>query len=245
MAGLVLAASSGPRRNLAAGSACRRRAGEWPFACPVVGLTVDIAEMVETDPWAVNALLAAEILTPRVLDPCAGRGILAEAARVLGHEVQALDAFDWGYPARRGDFLALSSIADIDPDWRGRDFTVLMNPPFSLAEGFVRQALALGARKIVCFERLAWWESGRRRRFWNAHPPQRIHLCAERATCWRLDKPPSSRKDGRTPTAHAWFVWERGQPSGPLLGRLYRNDIPVATPDGDRLAAGGSPCADS
>ena len=39
--------------------------------------------------------------------------------------------------------------------------TVFMNPPFSRAEEFVSYAQALGARKIICFQRQAWRESAK------------------------------------------------------------------------------------
>ena len=35
------------------------------------------------------------------------------------------------------------------------DYTIFMNPPFSKAVEFVEKAIALGARKIVCFQRFA------------------------------------------------------------------------------------------
>ena len=63
--------------------------------------------------------------------------------------------------------------------------------------------------------------SKKRRGFWNAYPPNRIYICESRANCWRIDIPPDKRT-GSTTTAHAWFVWERGHPPGPVLGRLEK-----------------------
>ena len=64
------------------------------------------AECYETPEWAVEAILEREILTGLVIDPCCGRGVLAEAAAERGHRVDAFDLYDWGYGMHPVDFLA-------------------------------------------------------------------------------------------------------------------------------------------
>ncbi|HEY1503202.1 MAG TPA: hypothetical protein VGF92_02820 [Stellaceae bacterium] len=174
------------------------------------------AEAFETPQWAAEAILDVELLTPRVLDPCCGHGTLAKVALGRGYFCDAFDLHDWGYGETGVNFLLPPTRVD-----RPREITVFMNPPFSLAVEFVKRALHLDVRKIVCFQRFAWWESRERDPFWRSHPPNRIHICASRANCWRFDIPPEKRKSG-TPTAHAWFVWERGHPPGPVLGRILK-----------------------
>ena len=98
-----------------------------------------------------------------------------------------------------------------------------MNPPFSKATEFVEKSFELGFRKIVCFQRFSWWESQKRREFWEKHPPDRVYICGDRASCWRHDIPESERGSS-TPTAHAWFVWEKGSPPGTLLGHIYKGE---------------------
>lgn len=164
--------------------------------------------MYETPEWAAKAILDVEMLTEDTIDPCCGRGVLAEAAEQM---VMSYDLHDWGYGVTGGNFL------ETDDDLS--DCTIFMNPPFSLAEDFVRHCFKLNARKIICFQRFAWWESHRRQAFWSEFPPNRVYVCAKRATCWRLDIPMDQRKSGST-TAHAWFVWERGHPKGTVLGSI-------------------------
>lgn len=176
-------------------------------------------EAFETPQWAIDAILRVELLTQVVDDPCCGRGIMAEAARACGYEVWPSDIHDWGYPCVISDFLHPD--VGVSPMWRSVDHTIFMNPPFSLATKFVLKAKELGARKIVCFQRFAWWESQRRREFWDKHPPNRIYICGDRASCWRFDIPKEKQKSGTT-TAHAWFVWEEGHPPGPVISRLYK-----------------------
>lgn len=176
------------------------------------------AEAFETPRWAVDAILRSEILTRWVFDPCAGGGVLLDAARDCGYIAIGLDKYDW---SDRGDIRIADFLAEETPLDEIAGMTVLMNPPFSLAEQFVTRALALDARKVVCFQRFAWWESAGRRDFWSRNPPVRIYVCGNRATCWRIDIPPDRRKSGTT-TAHAWFVWERGQPAGTTVGHVYK-----------------------
>lgn len=183
-------------------------------------------EHFETPHWAARAILKKEILTSTILDPCCGAGILAHAAKEFypfpAANIWCFDIHDWGF---EGCNIAnfLTPEFKINPIFFERDgFTVFMNPPFSLAEKFVEKSFELGARKIICFQRFAWWESQKRRDFWRAHPPARVYICGDRADCWRHDIPLGQRKSS-TPTAHAWFVWESGQSGPPILGHIYKD----------------------
>lgn len=174
-------------------------------------------EHFETPVWAAEAILKKEIFNRVVIDPCVGIGILADAAREYGCVVVASDIHDWGYPCHLHDWLQ-ESVDDYDGEI---PFTVFMNPPFSLATQFVEKAFELGAQKIVCFQRFAWWESQSRRAFWEKYPPNRVYICGDRAHCWRHDIPKNERGSS-SPTAHAWFVWERGVPAGTILGHIWK-----------------------
>ena len=176
-------------------------------------------EHFETDEWAARAILRKEALRGTIVDPCCGAGVLTQVALDMrGGSFFALDIYDWGFPlqVRTGDWLQF----DFDPP---EEFTVFMNPPFSKAVEFVEKAFELGAAKVICFQRFAWWESDKRRGFWEKNRPARIYACGDRAECWRHDIPPEERKNpGYQP--HAWFVWEQGHPPGPLLGHVWKDD---------------------
>lgn len=184
-----------------------------------VPISAKECEAYETPRWAADAILRAEILTQRVFDPCAGKGVLVYAARDAGYTwVKGIDKYYWGVD----EFDEADFLVDNIPYQLIEDATVLMNPPFSLAEQFVLRAMELNARKIVCFQRFAWWESAGRREFWDINPPNRVYICGNRASCWRFDIPENKRKSG-TATAHAWYIWERDQPGGTVLGRIYKD----------------------
>tara|TARA_R110002072_G_scaffold100778_8_gene222034 strand:- start:1201 stop:1803 length:603 start_codon:yes stop_codon:yes gene_type:complete len=180
-------------------------------------------EAYETDEWAAKAILSKEIMTKLVRDPCTGRGMLARVAESFGYAVDATDlAHCWGYGTTGVDFL--TSEEDLS------DVTVFMNPPFSKAVEFVLHAKKLGAKKIICFQRFSWYEGsktkGRKRgQFWADNPPSRVYICGDRASCWRMDlTPEETGKMSNTPTAHAWFIWERNAPSGTMLSHIYKED---------------------
>lgn len=175
-------------------------------------------EHFETPEWAIAAILQKEMLTHWVIDPCAGTGIIGDHVRGVGSHTIEIDLHDWGCDTldHVRDFFA-----EPTPQIEGN--TVMMNPPFSKAQEFVEAALQQGARKVICFQRFAWYESRRRKEFWDKHPPQRIYICGDRATCWRHDIPEKERTSG-TATAHAWFVWEHNQPAGTMLGRIYKEN---------------------
>lgn len=193
-------------------------------------LSIDLEHFI-TPQWAIDAILDREILTHHVLDPATGTGVLAESAARRGHDVCAIDIHDWGYPKTQVfDFLELQD----DLYSNIGEFSVLMNPPFSKATQFVEKAFAMGARKILMFQRWSFRESATRRPFFEKYPMARQYLCCARADCWRFDLPINEKgrrydpeKENKelstTPTAHGWFIYERGQEqSNPPTFNLYK-----------------------
>lgn len=184
-------------------------------------------EHFETPEWAAAAILEKEILTENVVDPCCGTGILSIIARSKNSFVYSLDKNNWGFERTRiADWLNDEAVYSAMGMHNGRfpfsDMTCFMNPPFSLAVEFTEKAISRGFRKIICFQRFAWYESNKRKEFWDKHPPNRVYICGDRADCWRHDIPKEQRNSS-TPTAHAWFVFDRDAPAGTLLGRIYKN----------------------
>ncbi len=181
-------------------------------------------EHFETPEWAANAILEKETTTNFIVDPCTGTGVLSDVAYKHKKSVVSIDIHDWGYAPQEFvcDFLKLNRYEFKEMIYTDHEFTVFMNPPFKKACQFVEKAFELGARKIISFQRFSWYESKGRREFWEKYPPSRVYVCGERASCWRHDIPKDQRGSS-TPTAHAWFVWDRNAPSGTLLGHIYKN----------------------
>jgi len=187
-------------------------------------------EHYETPKWAVEAILKKVILTEQVIDPCAGTGVLTKSALDDGYCCYPLDIYDFGCDrVEIYDWLSKENKFN----WLVRGNTVLMNPPFSKACEFIEKSFEQGARKVLCFQRFSWLESKDRREFWNKYPPKTVHLCAERATCYRHDIPINARgkrynpETGKelssSPTAHAWFEFERDYNGSMIIERLYKD----------------------
>ncbi len=178
-------------------------------------------EAFETPRWAAIAGLKAVPLQKRILDPCVGRGMLAGRAIEAGHEVRTADIYPWEYEGDRQIVDFLSPDADkLVEGWEEGSFDVFVNPPFSMACDFIDRSLELGARKSMCFQRFAWLEAGTRRKWWDKSCCKTVYVCARRATCWGFHIDPEDRVSS-TPTAHAWFEFDRDWSGPPTLKRLY------------------------
>lgn len=201
------------------------------------------AEFYETPSWAAERILDFEIMPQRVIDPCAGRAVLGNALIAKGYyprNIAEIDLNRWpGQPDRVAapiNFLDPNIRDELQPlcaGWAGKDFGVMMNPPFSLTCEFVHQCFELGARKILMFQRFNFLESGVRAEFFRDLPPARIWLCGDRATSWRGDMPEEDiidedgtitkgRKGRSSPTAHCWMTWERGHRGNMAIHHIYK-----------------------
>lgn len=143
-------------------------------------------------------------ITPRrIVDPGAGTGVWGTAARrrwpdahISGYELRNLPqpaAYDAWFVA---DYLNKPTWADLD--------LVIGNPPYSMAEQFVRRALGrvIEGGYVLMLLRLGFLE-GRARHagLWQQHPPRIVGVFGDR---------PSFSGNGRSDaSAYAAFVWRR------------------------------------
>lgn len=107
-------------------------------------------DLYETPPCAIRTLMRVEPLPQEIWEPCAGRGAISRELKQAGHKVHSSDLIK--YPgADRGikagfDFLALRV---------RRAETIVTNPPFKLADDFVRHGLELGCDCFVLLRLMA------------------------------------------------------------------------------------------
>ena len=169
----------------------RRAADRYPTPAPLARYLV--------------GLLPELALSGRVLEPSCGAGAWLEAVwstgwrgELLGVDIEPDPSVD----------LVADFLRDEIPD--GWDL-VLGNPPYSLAEPFVRRSLELvKVGGLVAFLlRLSFLESRKRLPLWSEHRLDRVHVLAER---------PSFTEDGRSDSAaYALFVWRRMAPHVQLM----------------------------
>jgi hypothetical protein len=131
---------------------------------------------------------------------------MAKVLKEYFKTVHSSDAFSYGYGEVR-DFVEETYEADAF-DW------VITNPPFRLAEDFVRLALPIARKGVAILARTVFLESvGRYHGIFREFPPTKFAQFVERVPMvkGRLDIKAS------TATGYAWLVWEKQARDFPRL----------------------------
>jgi hypothetical protein len=169
-------------------------------------------DLYETPGVATLALLAVEPLPPRILEPACGRGAISKVLRSAGHTVFENDIVDYGQGQDSvQDFL------NFKPAWVNEIDAVVTNPPYRLAQQFVRHALTLCPRVFMLL-RLTFLESERRRDVLEDSGLIRVHVFRNRLPMMHRDDWAGNRASNSV--AFAWFVWERGYTGKPEIDRI-------------------------
>lgn len=156
-----------------------------------------------TPPWATRALIEHVIGRDRVrglacLEPACGRGYMARTLAEYFGQVDAADAYHYGFAPVR-DFLTYPYEAK-SHDW------VITNPPFRLAEEFVERALVVARKGVAILARTVFLESvGRYESIFSVTPPTKFAQFSERVPMVKGRVDPKAS----TATGYAWFVWEK------------------------------------
>lgn len=132
-----------------------------------------------TEPaWTVDLLLDEEEFQGSVWDPACGSGTIPKAfARHMnfqGNNLFASDIVDRGY-GWQANFLATIGTHHI----LAAD-NIVTNPPYRLAEEFVRRALELARQKVAVLVQSKFLFSQKRYRLFTEHPPTRIYFLSTR-----------------------------------------------------------------
>jgi hypothetical protein len=172
-------------------------------------------DLYETPAVAVEAMLRAERLPTwlRIWEPACGRGNIVKVLRARGNEVLATDLIDYGSKHRNTfyghDFLTKGSQDKIE--------AIITNPPFKLAEAFVRHAIDICPR-VITLLRLPFYESVKRTDILEDSGLARIHVFRNRL--------PMMHRDGWTgpkatsAMAFAWYVWDRAHKGPTTIDRI-------------------------
>jgi hypothetical protein len=171
----------------------------------------DSLDYFPTPPWATRALIKhvvgqAGLQDLTCLEPACGGGHMSRVLEEYFAEVRSADAFDYGYAPIR-DFLSYPYETNA-VDW------VITNPPFKLAEEFVRRSLEVARVGVAMLVRTVFLESvGRYNRLFLNNPPAVFAQFVERVPMvkGRLDQ------KATTATGYAWLVWNHGVNDGPKL----------------------------
>ena len=159
-----------------------------------------------TPPSATEALLSVERFHGDIWECACGDGAMSRVLETYGHKVKSTDLIDRGYGQAPVDFLSVPV--------KGSVANVVTNPPYSLAEEFVRKALHVSTAKVAMLLKLTFLESERRHRMFESTPLTRVYVFSRRLTLMRNGAAP--RSGGMI--AFAWFVWEHGYTGRPQIG---------------------------
>lgn len=167
-------------------------------------------DLYETPECATLALLRTGELAGAgpIWEPCAGRGAIARVLALHGFEVLAADLVP--------HLNAVSGIAtgrDFLMEYRAESNLIVTNPPFKLADEFIRHGLALGC-KFVALLRLMALEGAGRSDLIDEHL-RRVWIGKERLPKFQREGWAGKRQASET-APFAWFVFEPGQRKGPI-----------------------------
>lgn len=170
------------------------------------------ADLYDTPPEAVCALLRVERLPQRLWEPACGPGAIVQVLREAGHDVVASDLLDRGCPesANRIDFL-MERQAPIGVE------AIVTNPPYRLADQFVRHALELAPR-VVMLLRLAFLESARRSDILESGRLARVHGFRSRLPM--MHRAGWTGRKARSSIAFAWFIFDRKRGGSTVIDRI-------------------------
>lgn len=164
------------------------------------------SDFYPTPPDVTRALLPFLPRRVRVWEPACGNGAMAAVLADAGHEVIATDLYDRGFGTSGRDFLTAEPPTEYD--W------IITNPPFRLADAFVRRAVSF-QKPVALLLKSQFWHAEKRRNLFYLHPP--IYVLP---LTWR-----PSFTGGTAPTMEClWTIWS---PRPPGLPTEYK---PLARP---------------
>jgi hypothetical protein len=115
-------------------------------------------DLYETPQCAIRALLRVESLPHVLWEPCAGRGAISRELKAAGHTVVTTDLC-WHPGADSGIIGGVDFLLERAPP--PDVAAIVTNPPFMLADKFIRHGLALGLPVIVLLRLMALEGAGR------------------------------------------------------------------------------------
>lgn len=168
-------------------------------------------DFYETPAWCVHRFLEKyPKFLGRCLDPCAGEGAIVKACYSFGKPGLEFDPGNWTCVEIRhtptvGEYRLWADFLRLDrgdfPLVGTRIDTVISNPPYKLAEEFIRKSIELFPNASVIFLlRLNFLASRSRLALYRDIGVPDVYVLPNR---------PSFSDNGKTDaTEYAWFVWD-------------------------------------
>jgi hypothetical protein len=170
--------------------------------------------------WCSRRLFQAEAFGGSILDPACGMGRIVTSACEAGYEAFGSDIVARWAKATEQDFLK---------PWFGswRPNCIVSNPPFGIADKFVKLSLERAKDKVAMLLPATWMCGSAR--WLETTGLFRVLVLGPRPSM----PPGTVIEAGETPgngTKDAWYIWLNGYRGAPELGWLRRD------PDSARVA---------
>jgi hypothetical protein len=162
-----------------------------------------------TDPRAVEILLENETFSREIWEPACGEGHIAKVLQKAGYDVYSSDLIYRGF----GDPASFDFLKEGLDDFNG---DIITNPPYKYALEFCQTALETvkTGRKVAMFLKLTFLEGKKRQAFFLKNPPKTVYVFSARVKC---AKNGDFESLGSSAVAYAWYVWEKGKNSDPVI----------------------------
>lgn len=147
-----------------------------------------------TPPVATKLLLEHVNFEGGIWECASGVGHMSKVLEERGFEVMSSDLRPDAYGESGIDFLATHRVID----------NIVTNPPYAVAEEFVRHALDLAQCKVAMLLRLAYLESAKRYSLFKTTPLAQVIVLSKRLPHWNGVGFAHSGQ-----FSHAWFVWDK------------------------------------
>lgn len=180
-------------------------------------------DLYETPPEATRSLMRATTLPDLIWEPAAGRGAIVAVLRRHGRLVAASDLV--AYPDSQisdietgFDFLMATDapsfvLSTSGLEWSKRADAIVTNPPYKLADAFIRHGLGLGL-PFYALLRLAALEGARRSDLIDNHLTN-VWVGIERLPMLHRDGW-SGPKQATSTLPYAWFLFRPEKRTGPI-----------------------------
>ncbi len=157
-------------------------------------------DFYRTPDHATLSLLEREKFLGDIWEPACGDGAIS---KLLGSDCVSTDLVFRGYGKGGVDFLATEMGAD----------HIVTNPPYALAEEFVRHALKCSRGKVAMLLKLNFLEGQKRKALFAETPLRTVYVFSKRLSFDRAD----IKGKGNGLLAYAWFVWDKSHDFHPEL----------------------------
>lgn len=168
-------------------------------------------DFYSTPEEATLALLDVERFDGAIWEPACGDGAISRVVQRAGYECVSTDLVNRGFGQVRVDFTL---------EYEARAPNIVTNPPFKLANHFVRNALALTTGKVCMLLKVGFLEGVGRADILENGPLARVWVFKNRQTFLRGGSDAIKMNGAGGMIAYAWFVWDHGYEGAPTVGWL-------------------------